>query len=54
MADICDFDTITGKYIYFKVWMHAIEDVLGLVSILISATMFVFLQIQKYNNNKRD
>lgn len=52
MDDICDFNTITGKYIYFKVWGQAIEDVLALVSILISATMFVFVHIQKYY--KRD
>lgn len=42
---ICDFSTLTGKYVYIKIWGQAIEDTCAILSILISAIVFI---IEKY------
>lgn len=47
-TDICDLNTITGKYVYIKIWGQAIEDCVALVSILVSMMTFAFIQFQKY------
>lgn len=46
--DVCDFNTITGKYVYFKLWGQAIEDGLALLGLLISAITFAFVHGQRY------
>ncbi len=51
--DICDFDTITGKYVYFKIWGQAIEDGMALLTIL-SGVVMICMDIVKQKYYKRD
>lgn len=52
-TDICDFNTITGKYIYFKLWGQAIEDAMVLLTMLCGFVVLC-VEVVKQKYYKRD